>query len=118
MNSFKPDVITFTIEGRDYTVEFNRESLKNADDAGAASNSDMGIFARTRVILYAGLKKHHPNITLKRAGEIIDAALDEGYGIEGFTDILEEFSRCYAAVFTQSGETKKKLTTRQSEVTD
>lgn len=115
MEKFVPEIFDLSIGGRDYTVEFNRDSLKVADGMGVTANDDMGMYDRTRIILYAGLKKNNPFITLKRAGEILDAALDEGYGLDSFGDVLDEFSRCYKAVFTQSGETKKKIVSRRSD---
>ena len=115
MSNFVPEIFDLSIGGHDYTVEFNREGLKEADSAGVTASESMGLYDRTRIILFAGLKKHHPGITQKRVGDILDAALDEGYGLDSFADILDEFSRCYRAVFTQSGETKKKIVSRHSD---
>lgn len=112
---FTPEIFDFSIGGHDYTVEFNRDGLKEADSMGVTANDEMGIYDRTKIILYAGMKKHNPFITLKRAGEILDTALDEGYGVDSFGDILEEFGRCYKAVFMQSGSEKKKIVSRRSQ---
>lgn len=118
MNTFVPEIFDLSIGGFDYVVEFNREGLKEADSMGVTANDIMGVYDRTRIILYAGLKKNNPFITIRRAGEILDAALDEGYGLDSFGDILEEFSRCYKAVFIESGvKNIKKIISRRSEVT-
>lgn len=100
--SFTPEIFEFSLGGYDYTVEFNREALKDADSMGAVSDNSMGTYKRTAVILFAGLKKHHPNITFTRATKLVDAAIDEGFGLDGFSDIIDEFTRCYMAVFTPS----------------
>ena len=100
--SFTPEIYEFSIAGYDYVVEFNREALKEADSMGAITDEGMGAFKRTCVILYAGLKKHHPNITYNRVTKIVDAAIDEGYGLDGFSDIVDDFTLCYKAVFTPS----------------
>lgn len=115
MNTFKPEIFDLSIGGYDYAIEFNRDSLKEADSMGVTANDGMGMYDRTRIILYAGMKKNNPFITLKRAGEVLDAALDDGYGLDSFGDILDEFSRCYKAVFTQCGEAKRKIASRRSE---
>lgn len=116
MNTFTPEIFDLSIGGYDYTVEFNREGLKEADGMGVTANDGMGLYDRTRIILYAGLKKNSPFISIKRAGDLLDTALDEGYGLDSFGDILDEFARCYKAVFIQSGgKTGKKLVSRRSE---
>lgn len=115
MEKYKPEVFDLEIGGHEYTIEFCREGMKEADAAGVASNDNMGNYDRTRAVLYAGLKKHHPFITVKRAGEILEQALDEGYGLDSFADIIDEFLLCYKATFTASGDSKKKLIARRSE---
>ena len=72
MEKYKPEVFDLEIGGHEYTVEFCREGMKEADTAGVASDNSMGNYDRIKAILYAGLKKHHPFITPKRAGEIMD----------------------------------------------
>ena len=116
MEKYKPEVFDLEIGGNEYTVEFCRDGVKEADAAGVTSNDNMGHYERIRTVLYAGLKKHHPFITPKRAGEIIEQALDEGYGLDSFSDIVDEFLLAYKATFTESGASKqKKLITRRSE---
>ena len=118
MEKYKPEVFDLEIGGYEYTIEFCREGMKEADAAGVASDNSMGNYDRIRTVLYAGLKKHHPFITPKRAGEIMEQALDEGYGLDSFADIVDEFLLAYKATFTESGERKqKKLITRRSEQT-
>lgn len=113
MDSFKAEILDFTIGGRDYTVEFNRDALKEADRMGAASEN-IGTTDRVAIILYAGLKKHHQFITPKKVAALIDTALDEGYKLDDFADIVDEFNRCYKATFFSSGEEKKSLVSRRT----
>lgn len=95
-----------SLDGRDYTVEFDRDSINKcarltpfADDKTPAETAS--------IVLWAGMLKHHEFTTLKRATEIVDAFLDEGYGTEQFADILDEYLAGYKATFSAS-ETKKK----------
>lgn len=107
MEKFVPEIFDFNIGGHDYTVEFNREAIKEGDSLGLTRDDSMGYFDLTKNILYVGLKKNHPHITSKRASEILEKALDEGYGLESFGDILNEFYRCYKAVFIESKGAKE-----------
>lgn len=116
MEKYKPEVFDLEIGGNEYTIEFCREAMKEADAAGVVSNDNMGNYDRIKAILYTGLKKNHPFITPKKAGGILDQALDEGYGLDSFADIMDEFVLCYKATFSESGDSKKKkLITRRSE---
>lgn len=116
--TFTPEIFDLDIGGNTYTIEFNRDGLKEADSMGVTANSDMGLYDRTTVVLYAGMKKNHPFVTVKQARNILDKAFDEGYGLDSFADILDEFGRAYKAVFTESGEKKgKKIVSRRSEAT-
>lgn len=108
-NNFKPEIIDFTVGGHDYTIEFNRESLREADSLGAFSNDSMGMLDRVTIALYTGLKKNHAFVTVKRAREIIDDAMDEGYSLDAFADVIDEMLRCYKAVFFNTDNPEKKL---------
>lgn len=60
------------------------------------------------IVLYAGLMKHHKHITLNLTKKIVDDILDEGYGLDSFSDILDEYARCYRETFSASDEMKTK----------
>ena len=110
------EVFDLAVGGRDYTVEFDREGMKEADSMGVATKDGMGLYDRTVVILYAGLKKHHPFTTVKLAKKILDTATEEeGYTLDDFSDIADEFTKWYKALFTESGESKKKIVSRRAE---
>ena len=63
MQNLDSEVFDLNIGGRDYTVEFNRDTIREADSLGVISNDNMGIFDRTALVLYAGLKMHHQGMT-------------------------------------------------------
>lgn len=107
MDKFTPEVFDLTVGGRDYVIEFNREAIKEGDSIGITRDESMGYFDLTKNVLYVGLKKNHPHITPKRAAEILETALDEGYGLESFGDITNEFYRCYKSIFIDSKGTKE-----------
>lgn len=113
---FKPEIIDFTVGDRDYTVEFTREALREADGLGVFSNDSMGTLDRVTIALYVGLKKNHPFITMRRAREILDTAVDEGYSLDAFADVVDEMTRCYKAVFFNTDDSKKKLMVHRSTV--
>ena len=110
------EVFDLSIGGRDYTVEFDREGLKEADSMGVATKDGMGLYDRTAIILYAGLKKNHPFITVKLAVKILDSAIEEGYTLDSFSDIADEFTKWYKALFTESGESKRIISRRDAGV--
>jgi len=111
------EVFDLTIGGRDYTVEFDREGMKEADSMGVATKEGMGLYDRTVVILYAGLKKNHPFTTVKLAKKILDTATEEdGYTLDDFSEIADEFTKWYKALFTEPGESKKKIVSRREAI--
>ncbi len=114
MDKRVPEVFDFTIDGKDYVVEFTRDAIKEADGLGVTAQ-DVGEFRRACIILYAGLKKNHPFVTLKRASQILDDAMEEGYSLDEFSDMIDEFTTWYKALFSGSGTAKKKpLLSRRS----
>lgn len=108
-NKFKPEIMDFSVDGHDYVVEFTRDALREADGLGAFGNDAMGTLDRVTIALYTGLKKNHPFITVKRAKEIIDFAIDEGYSVDAFADVIDEMFRCYKALFFNTEGAKKNL---------
>lgn len=112
--NLQPEVFEFSIGGRDYTVEFTHEAIKEADSMGVVSNDKMGLYDRTALILYVGLKKHNPFLTysqVSRKGGLLDQALDDGYDLGSFSDIVDEFTKWCQASFTDHGG--KKIVSRR-----
>lgn len=100
--------IQLELERGNYTVEFDRETLKKADRLGANS-AETGLIERIQIILYSGLLKNHPNITRKNAERVFDSICEE-YDTEEFIEALTELytdgtNKCFFA----SGSGKKKL---------
>ena len=102
---FEAKILTMDMNGRSYKIEFDRDAVKAVDMSGSLREG-AGTIELTAAVLHAGLKKHN-EISRKRVMELIDTALDEGYGLDAFSDVLEEFTRCYKALFTPSGSGKK-----------
>lgn len=118
MQNTESEIFDLNIGGRDYTVEFNRDSIREADSLGAASNDKMGIFDRTALVLYAGLKMHHPATTLSKVSRkdgLLEQALDGEYDFESFVPIMDEFNRQFNASFT--GHNGKKIVSRRQVAT-
>jgi hypothetical protein len=79
--------VSFKLGGKDYTMCFDNDALVQLED-----QLDIGIVAITtemqkwgkepervrlkwiRAMLWSGLRKHHPNMTIKQAGELIDSS--------------------------------------------
>lgn len=101
------NIYTLTIGGRDYKAELTREALKTGDSLGVLT--DIGDMRRISLILYVSLMKHHPFMTLKKAEQLVDTALDEGYCLGDFSVLVDEYTAWYKAVFTRSEKQKKPL---------
>lgn len=115
MENIDAEVFDLNIGGRDYTFELDRDSLKEADSMGVG-NANMGLFARTAIILYAGLKKHNPFLMpsqVSRKGGLLDQALEDGYDFGSFAPMVDEFTKWYNAFFTDQGG-KKIISRRQA----
>jgi len=118
MQNTESEVFDLNIGGRDYTVEFNRDAIREADGLGVLSNDNMGIFDRTALVLYAGLKMHHPAITpskVSRKDGLLEQALNEGYELDSFVNIMDEFSKQVNASF--GGHNGKKIVSRRQTAT-
>lgn len=117
--NLEPEIFEFQIGGRDYTVEFTREAIKEADHLGALSDDKMGLYDRTAIILWAGLRKHNEFITysqVSRKGGLLDQAIADGYDLNSFSDIVDEFTRWVQASFTDRGG--KKIPSRRKTVAE
>lgn len=118
MQNTESEIFDLNIGGRDYTVEFNRDAIREADGLGVLSNDNMGVFDRTACVLYAGLKMHHPMITpskVSRKGGLLDQALSEGYDFNSFVPIMDEFAQQVNTSFT--GRNGKKIVSRRQAAT-
>lgn len=114
MENFTPEIFDIEVDGRGYTIEFNREGLKEADEMGVFSGTKGVTHEQPSIILYAGLKMHKPDVTLNLARKVWESMLEEGYSLKDFNEtIADEFFRCFRAFFTESGSGKKKIVARK-----
>lgn len=114
MDKFIPEIFDIDVDGRNYTIEFNREGLKEADEMGVFSGTKGVTHEQPSIILYAGLKMHKPDVTPNLARKVWEAMLEEGYTLKDFNETIgDEFFRCFKAFFTESGSGKKKITARK-----
>lgn len=118
MQNLDSEVFDLNIGGRDYTVEFNRDTIREADSLGVISNDNMGIFDRTALVLYAGLKMHHPGMTpskVSRKDGLLEQALSDGYEFDSFVPIMDELTRLFNLIF--GGHNGKKIVSRRQAAT-
>lgn len=112
MNSFEPGIYDIDVGGRTYTIEFDREALKEADGMGVFNDNKGILYERPTIILYAGLKMHKPDITINLARKVWESMLDEGYTVKDFNETIgDEFTRCFKTFFPENG--KKKIQPRK-----
>ena len=69
----KPIILTDTETGKEYTLEFNRSSIKLAESMDfnikTFETKPMTSFG---ILWYCAFKMHHPEITPKKADEMLD----------------------------------------------
>lgn len=76
--------VDLTIDGKTYTIKLGRNALASVEgllgkgfpEIAQALSSDPQI-AVMRAILWAGLQRHHPDIDLFGAGDLMDEAGDD-----------------------------------------
>ena len=79
-NPFRGEA-SFDIEGKAFRVRFSWNAAAEYEEAAGKALSDAlldiareKLSARSlRAMLWAGLQEHHPDVTLRQAGEMIDA---------------------------------------------
>ena len=90
----KPVIVTDDETGLEYTLEFNRESIRFAEARGFKI-SDVGDFPMTKVpeLWFYAFRMHHKTVSRQKT----DALLD---GLGGLPDgLLERLGELYAAPF-------------------
>ncbi len=83
-----------TEDGKEYTLEFNRESIRFAESRGFNIN-DMWAFPMTKIpeIFFYAFRMHHRNLSREKTDKILE---DMG-GLSG--DILERLGELYNVPF-------------------
>lgn len=92
-----------TIGGEDYTLQFNRESVRALETSGNAPTREENTEAPLTLVtamFHAALRMHH-RTTPQKAQALLDAALDEGYE---FGDLSEVLVKLYNSVFNRPAE--------------
>lgn len=100
MQNVKPIVVTDDETGMEYTLEFNRESVKFAESRGFKIN-DVADYPMTKIpeLWFYAFRMHHKNVSRGKT----DALLD---GLGGMPDgLMERLGELYSAPFsTLTGE--------------
>lgn len=95
----KPIIIRNTETGEpEYTLEFNRKSIKNAERAGF-STDDLSRFPVTKVpeLFWHAMRMHQPWMTMQKAEEIFDSI--DGHHQEGlFARLIELYNEPMRAI--------------------
>lgn len=94
----KPIILHDTEAGVDYTLEFNRESVRFAEMRGFDLN-DIDKFPMTRIpdLFYYSFRMHHKNVSREKTDKII---FDEFGGIGNLPDgLMERLIMLYAEPF-------------------
>lgn len=106
----KPIILHDSESGIDYTLEFNRESIKFAESKGFRPE-DVPNFPMTKVpeFFYYAFRMHHKNVSREKT----DKFIDELGGIAGFPNgFLERLFMLYQEPFeaTKTEEARKNST--------
>jgi hypothetical protein len=96
--------IAFDVDGKRYTLRYSIDAICSLEaEAGKGMVALIGelqdpskmSLTLARQVLWAGLLEHHPELTVKEAGELIPAA-------GGLMKIVSLFNEAFEANFTQA----------------
>lgn len=109
----RPAIIRDIETGTEYTLEFNRDSVRFAESRGF-DLSDLSKFPMTKVyeLFFYAFRMHHKNISREKTDNIID---EEWGGIGGLPDGLLErlallFTQPFNSMKTEDERKNSKLT--------
>lgn len=87
--------VAFKVDDTEYTLKFSTNAICELEDRlDKGLNTIVGNMERVttvRALLWAGLRAHHPEVTIGSTGEIIDRA--------GIATITEAIGKALAAAF-------------------
>jgi hypothetical protein len=102
--------VEFEADGKTYTLRYSADAICNLEEkagrgfpviAGELMDPDTTSLRLVRMAIWAGLREHHPDITLQQAGELILAA-------GGMKTMMERFDQALRLAFpdiaAQSGD--------------
>lgn len=102
----KPIIIHDEENGIDYTLEFNRESVKFAEARGF-NMEDIGKFSMTRLpeLFFYAFRMHHPNVSRQKTDKILFE--DLGGMPDGMAERLGAlYGAPFEALINDSGKAK------------
>lgn len=93
-------------DGNEYTLEFSRESVVEAEDGGFSRfDYTDKIMKRTRELFYYSFKMHHPDITMEETDKILFE--DLGGMMDGMMDRLTDlFNNPYNTLVNEDNKPK------------
>ena len=96
--------ITFTYDGDDYTLEYNREALRVLDSKYDFSLSDIERLQVSKIpdLFHCAFLMHHPQVRRKTTDEVWDALGEKDELISALTEMYAE------AINSIMGETPKR----------
>ena len=101
----KPIIIHDVENNRDYTLEFNRDTIKFAEGRGFKL-ADVDNFPMTKVpeFLWYAFRMHHPSVSLAQAEKLLDrmGGMSEAFGRR----LGELWAAPFEALATEDGEEK------------
>ena len=83
-NSVRGEV-AFEVEGRDYKLVLDFNALCEVEDVLGADGMDLARPKAIRAIFWAALLRHHPDVTVQDAGDLIGAL-----GLERAGEVVAE----------------------------
>lgn len=101
------------VDDKEYTMEYVRDSVRQFEAMGGSmQDAQNKIYTTVDILFYAGLRKHHKEISFNLSKKISDKAIEE-YGInEIYPVLLEKFTE----VFMNEGSNENKKSFLVSEV--
>lgn len=112
----KPIILTDTESGTEYTLEFNRESIKFAESRGFKID-EVGDYPMSKVpeLFFYAFRMHHKNVSREKTDKMI---FDPDYGFGGLSDLPEGlverlfqlYNQPFEATKTESERKNSKLT--------
>jgi len=94
----KPLILHDTENGMDYTLEFNRESIRFAEARGfAIEDTSRAPMTKIPELFFYAFRMHHKNVSREKTDKII---FEDWGGIGGIPDgVIERLGQLYAQPF-------------------
>lgn len=112
--TLRPMIITDPEEGREYTLEFNRKTVKKAEQNGLDINQ-IGSQSMTMIsnLFWSAFLMHHPNVTHDQADKILFDGLG-GLSAEELEYLGKLYAAPYRALISDEGEERnpRKMTVK------